>query len=100
MPLFVEAYAQNHAERLTIFAIDGGENTATVQDFVDNFGVEFPVGLDAGQSVTQNYRIFGMPTTFFINRQGVIDYVVAGAVREPDLRRLVDMILQDGVEAP
>jgi len=100
MPLFVETYEQNQADGLIILAINVGEDTAAVQDFVDDFGIEFPVGLDADQSLTKSYRIFGMPTTFFINRQGVIDYVVAGAIREPDLRRLVDAILQDSTGAP
>ena len=100
MPLFTETYEQNHAEGLVIFAINVGESQAAAQDFVDDFGIQFPVGLDADQSVTRAYRIFGMPTTFFINRQGVIDYVVAGAIRESDLDRLVDALLEDGADAP
>ena len=100
MPLFVDAYEQSHAEGLTVFAINVGESAAAAQDFVDGYDIRFPVGLDTDQSVTQNYRVFGLPTTFFINRQGVIDYVVVGALREPDLRRLVGVVLQDGVDAP
>ena len=100
MPLFIEAHEQNQADGLNILAVNVGENAAAVQGFVDEFGIEFLVGLDIDQSVTESYRIFGMPTTFFINRQGVIDYVVAGAIREPDLDRLIDVLLQDGVGAP
>ena len=100
MPLLIKAYEQHQVDGLNILAVNVGESTAAVQGFADEFDIEFLVGLDADQSVTKSYRIFGMPTTFFINRQGVIDYVVAGAIREPDLDRLVDVILQDSVGAP
>ncbi len=95
MPIFVESYAQHGDEGMTVFAVNIGEKTDVVRDFAEDFGMTFPVGLDTDETVMQGYQIFGLPTTFFINRQGVIDYVVAGALRESDYQRLVNTILQE-----
>ncbi len=95
IPLFVETYAQHEDDGITVFAINTGEKADIVRDFANDFDMTFPIGLDADEAVMQGYRIFGLPTTFFINRQGVIDYVVAGALRESDYQRLVNTLLQE-----
>ncbi len=95
MPLFVETYAQHGDEGITVYAVNVGEQADVVRDFAEDFGMEFPIGLDTGETVMQGYRLFGLPTTFFINREGVINYVVAGALREADYKRLVNTLLQE-----
>jgi len=100
MPLLVDTYTQHGDKGVTVFAVNIGEEAGVVRDFTEDFGMTFPVGLDADETVMQGYRLFGLPTTFFINRQGVIDYVVAGALRKSDYQRLVDTILTESPGSP
>ena len=53
-------------------SVDIGEDAETVKDFVEEQGLTFPVLLDPAKSVPQSYNIRGIPTTFFINREGVV----------------------------
>jgi len=42
-------------------------------------GLSFPVILDIGQKITATYRIQFFPTTFFIDKDGIIRHVKPGA---------------------
>ena len=52
--------------------MDIGESAETVEDFVQEQGLTFPTLLDTARRVPQAYRIRGIPTSFFIDREGVI----------------------------
>lgn len=51
-----------------------------VRDFVAETGVTFPIGLDVTNSLNTNYGIFGLPTTFLIDGNGIIVEVWTGLV--------------------
>jgi peroxiredoxin len=67
---------QNAAEHFggdVVFAgVDQGEEAAVVQEYVDKLGLTFAIPMDAEGSVGLDYNVQGLPTTFFIDRNGVI----------------------------
>lgn len=58
------------------------DTKAKAIDFVEERGVSFPVGLDASGEIGKTFRVFGLPTTFFIDGEGIIRYTHVGAVTE------------------
>jgi hypothetical protein len=53
---------------------------------VKETGIVFTAfGYDPEQAIFQRYEGIGMPTSFFIDAQGVITEVIAGPLRESDL---------------
>ncbi len=66
-------------EELVILAVDIGEKKETVKDFVEQYGISFMVLLDAEREVSMQYFVRGVPTTYFIDRKGVIQSVTIGA---------------------
>ena len=63
---------------LVILGINAGEDRARVERFIRGNGLSFPVLLDINQSVTQEYNIRGFPTTFFIDKDGIIQEIIIG----------------------
>ena len=61
----------SHPE-LVIVTVDSKESPETVQGFVDEFGVTYPILLDTNGSTSDQYRIFAIPTGLFIDAQGII----------------------------
>jgi peroxiredoxin len=49
-----------------------GESAETVESFVQEQRLTFPSLLDTTRTVSREYRIRGIPTSFFIDREGVI----------------------------
>jgi thiol-disulfide isomerase/thioredoxin len=64
--------------RLLVVAIDQGEDPAAVKPYAQRFGITFPVGLDADQHVGTVLHMVGMPSSFFVDRSGVIRDAVDG----------------------
>jgi cytochrome c biogenesis protein CcmG/thiol:disulfide interchange protein DsbE len=48
--------------------------------FVREFNLSYPTGLDASGKIPIDYGVWGIPETFFINREGVITYKHVGTV--------------------
>ena len=83
MPFIQEAY-QNPAWKesgVKIMAVNIGESQEDVQDFMDTLALSFPVLLDKQQNVAKSYNVGAIPTTFFIDEEGMIKYVKIGAFR-------------------
>ncbi len=107
MPQFVAAYDRYQEEGVEIIAVNLQESPSIIQPFVDDFGMDFPVALDKRGAVSDEYRILGLPTTYFIDRQGVIKGVflgpfldqfrgtnVQGAIEEDELTQRIEEILE------
>jgi hypothetical protein len=54
---------------------DSGVDEATAKEYIEEFGVKFPVGLDVEEAVTFDlYRTSVIPQTVLIDREGVVRY--------------------------
>ncbi len=74
----LENAARRYDPKVRIIGVDQGEAPKVVQEFVDELGVSFTVPMDSDMSVGDTYRIIGLPTTFFIDRDGIIRQIWAG----------------------
>ncbi len=64
---------------LVILAVDIGEGEAAVKDFVTKNGLTFTVLLDSSEDTAHRYNIRGIPATFLIDANGVIQDIKVGA---------------------
>ncbi|MFA5872865.1 MAG: TlpA disulfide reductase family protein [Anaerolineales bacterium] len=56
----------------------------------------FPILLDRDGSVSALYQLKGLPTTFFVNREGIIrTVVVGGPMNETFIRSKNEALLQE-----
>ena len=74
----LEELSRSQAGKLTVVAIDQREDAAVVKAYVKRFGVTFPVGIDEGQLLGTQMHLIGLPSSFFIDRNGVIRDAVDG----------------------
>jgi peroxiredoxin len=73
--------------------VDIGEKQATVQAFVQRQGLTFPTLLDETGAVSKRYRLLGIPTSFFIDREGVIQAQHTGPLSESLIEKYLAQIL-------
>jgi cytochrome c biogenesis protein CcmG/thiol:disulfide interchange protein DsbE len=74
----LERLAREQTGRLVVIAVDQGEAPATARDFAKRFGVTFPVAADPEQRLGTQLHLVGMPSSFFIDKKGVIREAVDG----------------------
>ncbi|NOX60860.1 MAG: TlpA family protein disulfide reductase [Chloroflexi bacterium] len=78
MPELEQAYQENAAGGLVVLGVNQGESAEVARDFTNQLGLTFPIVLDSQLQVSQLYRTSSLPTTFFIDRSGVIREIVIG----------------------
>jgi peroxiredoxin len=82
-------------EGLVVLAIDIGESPSTVREFVKKEGLTFPVLLDIARDVFIEYYVRTIPTTFFIDREGIIRAIKIGAFSDlPEIEKTLNKIIR------
>jgi thiol-disulfide isomerase/thioredoxin len=64
--------------RLAVVAIDQGEDAQVVSAYVNQFGGGLRVYLDRDQRVGTMLHLVGLPSSFFVDRHGVVRDAVDG----------------------
>jgi len=78
MPYIQEIYEEWFDKGLVVLAINLGESSSKVEEFMQSHNLSFTVLLDTKQNVTQKYNFQYIPTTFFIDKDGIIQEKVIG----------------------
>jgi peroxiredoxin len=73
--------------------VDIGEGKEIVEIFAQGQGLTFPILLDANGAVAQGYQVQGVPTSLFIDREGVIQARYTGPMTEALIEEHLDQIL-------
>ncbi len=79
MPYLQQIYDSWSAKGLVLLEIDIGESSAIIEKFLADNNLSLPVLLDIDKKVALTYGIAAIPTTFFIDKNGVIQEKVIGA---------------------
>jgi peroxiredoxin len=67
------------AQGLVILAVNLGEPAADVREFVEFYGLTFPVLLDSQGQIGMLYNAASIPTTYFVDKDGIIRNIKRGA---------------------
>ena len=79
MPYLQQVYEEWSDKGLVLLAIDIGETSSQVKEFLQSHDLSLPVLLDTKRDAAGRYNIRYVPTTFFIDRDGTIQAVKVGA---------------------
>jgi len=93
MPDLEAYYRRRQADGFVVLAVNSQESPDTVAVFLEEHDFTFPVLLDPDGVVTRDYRVYGLPTSFFIGRDGVVRGVWSGRLSPNRLKELVDPLL-------
>lgn len=95
-PDLVDLYNKYKDEGFVILGVSTDEKgKEVVQDFVDKHNVPYPVYIDTDKIVEEEYGPYmAIPTTYIINKDGLVRYFATGAVTkkelEPRIKKLIN----------
>ena len=94
MPNLQQASVQYNG-RIAFIGINQGENGQTITEFGNEFGVTYPLLVDQDSRVNRLYKVNGLPTTVFIDQNGIVREVVIGILSEAVLQSRVESLLAE-----
>jgi cytochrome c biogenesis protein CcmG/thiol:disulfide interchange protein DsbE len=90
----LEAYYRQHGrDGFVVLAVNNQESPGTVAAFLGEHDFTFPILLDPEGVVIREYGVLGLPTSFFIDRDGTMRGVWSGQLTPARLKELVDPLL-------
>ena len=80
MPDFQQSYQEFQDTDLRIIAINATnqDSLKDVTAFVNLHQLKFPIILDTTGGTSRDYRVYSLPTTYFIDREGIIQEIIVG----------------------
>jgi cytochrome c biogenesis protein CcmG/thiol:disulfide interchange protein DsbE len=80
---------------VTFVGVDIQDKPEAGAKFIQDFKLTFPNAPDPTGRVSVDYGVYGVPETFFIDRQGRIRAKHVGALTEPIIREKLDRLLAE-----
>lgn len=94
MPALEKAYQTYQGQGLVVVGVNITDDAATISQFTQQLGITYPIWRDANQRATVTYRLTATPSSFIIDRQGVIRYKAVGPLDTATLKNDLTPLLQ------
>jgi cytochrome c biogenesis protein CcmG, thiol:disulfide interchange protein DsbE len=92
-PALEAAWQRYRGKEVIVLGINYQDREAAARDFLARFRHTFPNGPDVGSKVAIEYGVYGVPETFFIDRDGRIAYKHVGEISLPILVQQIERLL-------
>jgi cytochrome c biogenesis protein CcmG, thiol:disulfide interchange protein DsbE len=79
-PDIQSSYQKFKAKGVVVLGIFISEDSATVKDYADRVGLTYPKVADPDSSIASEYRVYGIPAHFFIDKSGVLRSTKTGGL--------------------
>jgi peroxiredoxin len=87
LPDIQKLYDEKHADGLEVLAVNWKDDPEAARQFFDSRGITLPLLLDRRGDVYDQYRLQGLPDSFFIDREGKIAALQFGFLTEEKMRQ-------------
>jgi peroxiredoxin len=94
LPGMIKTYQAQEKNNFVILGVNPTDEAGTAAGFARETGIHYPVLLDRNLQVDDLYNISGTPTSFFIDRQGIIRSETPGPLDEQELQQRINQIEQ------
>lgn len=88
-----QVYQRRRGQGLEVLAVNAGQDKEAVAAFIRKIGVTYPALLDEKSDIARQYGVVGLPTTYFVGKDGVIKAKVVGESDEAAFDRFAGEIL-------
>lgn len=100
MPAIQRVFERSQDRDLVVLAVNTTfqDSERAALDFIEELGLTFPVPLDRTGTVSRSYQLRALPSTFFVDREGIIrKVIIGGPMSETTIQTTVEEILgEDG----
>jgi len=96
MPNLQAFYTNHQNEGFTLIGIEAGDPTADVISFVRKYDLNFSIWLDPNYLASHSaFRTMTLPSSYVIDRNGVIRLEWMGAISEQNLEKYIEPLVQE-----
>ena len=97
MSTFNQIFSEYHDQGITILAVNATDqdSVSRASQFVTENNLNYEILLDHSGFVSNQYNVYSLPTTFFIDKNGIIQRtLIGGPLPAPLLRIEIEMLME------
>lgn len=87
MPALERAYLAHQSQGFKVVGIDVVDDASTISAFTSRLGITYPMLRDIGERAVLTYQVRATPSSFLIDRDGVIRAVYTGPINSSTFQR-------------
>lgn len=95
MPTLQAYYMKHKDDGFLIIAIESGESPEEVSEFVEDYGITFPVWIDRKGEALAAFKNWDLPSSYVIDRSGVVRLTWTGEISLEMLENYVTPLLEN-----
>jgi cytochrome c biogenesis protein CcmG, thiol:disulfide interchange protein DsbE len=95
MPAIQEAYTAYRDRGFIVLAVNQREDATAITSFLGQHELTFPILLDSDGQASATYQASALPSSFFVDRRGVIRTVYRGPMPPRVIAGTVEQLLQE-----
>lgn len=88
-----KAWQEYRDRGVKFVGVDCADSDAKGRQFIEQYGITYPNGPDAGNRISDLYAVRGMPETFIIDPQGEIAFLNMGPLTFEELSADIEKLL-------
>jgi peroxiredoxin len=89
---YLVAASRSNPDGVVFVGLNVLENSSAISNYKDEFQVPYPLVLDPQGEITSVYKPVGIPTSWFIDAEGIIRYVHSGPMTGEMIQQILDSI--------
>ncbi len=93
-PILEDAW-RRHKEHVMFIGVDYVDTEPAARAYLRRFDITYPNGMDKGNRISDAYRIQGVPETFFVDRNGVLQGVKIGPITADELEAWIQKLISE-----
>ncbi len=96
-PSLQKLYDRYQSSGLVVYRVNAKEKPETIRQFMEKQSLNVPVLIDASGRTERLFGVWTHPTTYLINRQGLVCYRVMGSFNwtNPQAMSMIDELLKE-----
>ncbi|MGB9753218.1 MAG: alkyl hydroperoxide reductase [Roseiflexus castenholzii] len=95
MPAIQHAYERFHDQGFIVLAVNQQEDVATVVQYMHDQQLTFPALLDSDARVGAAYQVRMLPSSFFVDRRGMIRAVYRGPMSRGMIEGTIEQLIAE-----
>jgi cytochrome c biogenesis protein CcmG, thiol:disulfide interchange protein DsbE len=99
MPAMQQVYLDYQHLGLEILAVNATnqDSLSSILNFVEEYGLTFPILLDNDGEISRKYQVRSLPSSFFVDKNGIVDdVIIGGPMAEALLRIRIEELMEKG----
>ncbi|OGO40172.1 MAG: hypothetical protein A2Z03_06560 [Chloroflexi bacterium RBG_16_56_8] len=95
MPALQAFYEKYRDDGFVIIGINDGEPLELVASFAGEYGLTFPIWLDEAYRTERAFGTISLPSSYVIDRQGIVRLMWIGAISNKNLEKYVTPMIKE-----